>query len=90
MKFYTRAEAHRLLDKWLDENIVGNFVAFHKPQGKEVGIVIEQTIKRKEMNGNQRAALTTILEVFDFARITDIARNEDGEPDRLRGTREFS
>lgn len=80
----TRAEAHAALDRWIDEDIVGNLLYFRAPHSDRVDCVSESTIKAREMDEQTRKAFFTLMDRFPNASRGEFFRNAKGEPDRIK------
>ena len=85
----TREEAHAALDRWMDEDIVGNLVFFRAPRSQLVDCVIEQTIKAREMDVRTRAAFENFFSCYGTAVRGEFHRDADGNPDRVKIVRGF-
>jgi len=85
----TRQEAHAALDKWIDDDIVGNLIYFRAPHSDVVDCVTEQTIKVREMGSKARDAFIALVDQFPDATRGEFYKNKDGNPDRIKIVRPF-
>ena len=85
----TRAEAHDALDRWIDEDVVGNLVFFRAPHSDLVDCVTESTVKAREMDSDTRAAFEQFMSMYPDASKGEFWRNAKGEPDRVKVVRPF-
>ena len=85
----TRVEAHAALDKWIDEDNVGNLTYFRAPHSELVDCVSETTIKVREMDRQTGEAFATLLDRFPDASKGEFYRNAKWEPDRIKVVRPF-
>jgi hypothetical protein len=89
LNMMTLEEAHATLDKWYDECCVGNILFYRGLRGKKIGCNIEHTTKVSEMSEEEKGTFYTFFNTFDFSK-AELARNNEGEPDRIKTVRSFS
>jgi len=85
----TRDEAHAALDRWIDEDNVGNLLYFRAPHSEMVDCVSETTIKVREMDRDTQDAFGVFMSRYPDASKGEFWRNARGEPDRVKIVRGF-
>lgn len=73
---------------WFRNDTVGNLIFYHAPRSKEAECIVEQVVKAREMKPEIRAAFEMLVDDLGFER-GEFWCNEDGKPDRIKGTRRF-
>lgn len=71
------------LNFWAENGSVGNITFYHPPGIKSYGAYIEQTIKAREMNEEQRDALITLMDGLGALK-GEFHRDKAGKPDRVK------
>ena len=84
----TKEELHDLIDKWWDEEIVGTLRIFRAPGAEVVDCVLEEVIKRREMEPHVKVAFDCLMDETGAER-GEFARNKSGDPDRVKIARRF-
>ena len=84
----TREQIHVTVDKWWDEKSVGNLIIYRAPNSDSAECIIEKVVKVKEMELTTRAAFEMFMDDLKVER-GEVARNSDGDPDRVKLTRRF-
>jgi len=70
-------DAHALLDEWYENGRVGNLVYFFAPQRGCVDVIIERTIKMRELGDEDRRTLDKAYRVLNAPRV-EFRGNSDG------------
>jgi hypothetical protein len=84
----TKAEIHAVVDKWWDQNIVGNLILYRAPHTNEAEAIIEQVVKKREMSIEIQAAFEMFMDELGIER-GEIVRDKNGNPDRVKLTKRF-
>ena len=81
-------KAHKELQRWYDENAVGNLVIFRAPKSDYVDIIGESTIKLFEMDEETKESVRKTFDLLDSEKI-ELFRDRNGYPDRAKVIRRF-
>jgi hypothetical protein len=84
----TRAQIHDTLDEWWEAGNVGNLIIYRAPHAEHADCIIEKVVKAREMPVQTRAAFKMWMDDLQVER-GEVARNADGDPDRVKLTRRF-
>ena len=84
----TRAEVHKVVDKWWDKDMVGNLIIYRAPHTNEAECIVEMVIKKREMPIEVQAAFEMFMDELGVER-GEVVRDKDGNPDRVKLTRKF-
>lgn len=74
--------------KWFRGGTVGNLIFYHAPNAPESDCIVEQVIKAREMKPHIRAAFEMFMDELGIER-GEVARDKEGNPDRVKLTRRF-
>jgi hypothetical protein len=84
----TKEEVHKIVDEWLDSDMVGNLILYRSPHSDGAECILEQVVKMREMKATTQAAFGMFMDDLGVER-GEVVRDKDGNPDRIKLTRRF-
>jgi hypothetical protein len=84
----TKEEVHKIVDEWLDSDMVGNLILYRSPHSDGAEAILEQVVKMREMKPTTAAAFGMFMDDLKVER-GEVVRDKDGNPDRVKLTRRF-